>query len=301
MSRPTAAFRWILALALTACCTLGGCATTTYRYGIPNRQQPAGSSEQPISITYGAEHPTLDRLEKLVQYPVKKAKEWSAEPDDKAVIPDEQQRQEAVDMAQEYLTLNQLTDVKVDVREYNPAEQWHRLRANQSIKPFWKYTVGTLNHLQYRFLPGRVIHRDSFNIFTNTLSINSTHPTNALYASAMGKYMHSKRFPGAFEAACYLPVVPLYRDYHVGSEVLTYVRVHEQWDLEKKMIPEIYGNFGGDAVSQATSIIPGFALMPFYVRPVLTISGKAVGDLTGRLATRAREAENAEETQNPAE
>ncbi len=58
--------------------------------------------------------------------------------------------------------------------------------------------------------------------------------------------MHSKRYPGAFEAACYLPVVPLYRDYHVGSDILTYVRVRQEWDLEKEMIPEIYGNFGGD-------------------------------------------------------
>ncbi len=95
----------------------------------------------------------------------------------------------------------------------------------------------------------------------------------------------------------------MYRDYHVESDVLAYVRVRDQSELEKKMIPEIYGNFGGDDVSQATSMISGFALMPFYARPVLIIGGKAAGSLTGRLATRTREVENAkneEDTQHSA-
>jgi len=142
-------------------------------------------------------------------------------------------------------------------------------------------------------MPGRVFHRDHYNVFTNTLSLSSTQPEQSLYTAATAKYLRSKNHPGAFSSACYMPIVPLYRDYYVANDVLSYARFREDWQTEKLLYPQIYGSFGGDLVSQATSLVPGLAYLPFYVKPVLTAGGRIGGSATGNLVLKQREKENA--------
>ena len=273
------------------------CASDTYRFGNPNhpfRSQVSAlsfnSTSQPIEVTFGGEHPRLDKLEKVVHYPAKKFKQWFGKPREPQPS-DDSLREEAIAKSQEYLVLNQLEDVKIDVREYNPAEQWRRMVQNKSIHPFWKYTTGTLQHVEYCLAPGRVLHRDGYNVFTNTLSINSTQPEQSLYASATAKYLRSKSHPGLFSTACHLPFVPLYRDYHVANDVLSYARFREDWKTEQLLYPQIYGSFGGDLVSQATSLVPSFAYLPFYVKPVLTMGGRISGDTAGKMVLKQRQTE----------
>ncbi len=276
----------LLALLLLALCF--GCAKDTYQYGL-SRAVRIEQMDKPMTVNMGGEHPQLDRLERVVHFPAKKFREWFRE--DQPKIPDEILQQQAVEKAQEFLYFNQLPGIQVDVREYNPRKQWERLQANQTISPFWKYTAGTLDHIEYCLLPGRVFHRDHYNVFTNTLSINSTSPSRSLYAAAGAKFLLSRNHPGAFESACYLPGVPLYRDYHVASDVLTYVKVREEWELEKQLYPEIYANFGSDTVSQATSVVPAFAYVPIYVKPILRLSGRLVGRSAGNVMLQSREFE----------
>ena len=231
-------------------------------------------------------------MERIVHYPVKKIKQWFGK--DKPSEPsDDVQRALALNYSQEYLALNHLQDVRIDIREYNPAEQWRRLKENDSISPFWKYTTGSLQHVEYCLMPGRVFHRDHYNVFTNTLSLNSTQPEQALYTAATAKYMRSKKYPGTFSTACYMPIVPLYRDYYVANDVLSYARFREDWATEKLLYPQIYGSFGGDLVSQATSLVPGLAYLPFYVKPVLNAGGRIGGTATGNMVLKRREMENA--------
>ena len=243
-----------------------------------------------LQVTLGGEHPRLDQLEKVVHYPAKKVKQWFGKKHETQPS-DEEIRQRAIALSQEYLILNQFDDVKIDVREYSPSEQWRRLRENQSIHPFWKYTTGTFQHVEYCLMPGRVFHRDSYNVFTNTLSINSTQPEQSLYASATAKYLRSKSRPGLFSTACHLPFVPLYRDYHVANDVLSYARFREDWETEKRLYPQIYRSFGGDLVSQGTSLVPGFAYLPFYVKPLLTVGGNIGGNAAGQMVLKQREKE----------
>ncbi len=271
-----------------------GCASKTYRFGNPSNPFPnaTSSTNSPpqLLVTVGGEHPRLDRLEKVVHYPAKKFEQWFRKPAQPAPNHDEL-REQALAMSQEYLLLNNLYEVKIDVREYSPSEQWKRLKANKSIHPFWKYTTGTLHHVEYCLLPGRVLRRDSYNVFTNTLSINSIQPEQSLYAAGTAKYMLSKRYPGAFASACHLPIVPLYRDCYVANDVLSYARFREDWRTEKLLYPQIYGSFGSDLVSQATSLVPGFAYLPFYVKPVLTMGGRVGGSATGNVVLKQREKE----------
>jgi len=185
--------------------------------------------------------------------------------------------------------LNELPDVKIDVREYNPTEQWRRMRENQTIPGIWKYTAGTNQNAGSCIMPGRVFHQDSYNVFTNTLSINSIEPEKSLYASGTAKYMRSKENPGRFAAACHLPIVPLYRDYHVANEVLRYARVRQDWETERSLYPQIYSAFGSDLVSQATSLVPVAAYMPFYAKPILSLGGGIAGGVTGQVILKQRE------------
>ncbi len=270
-----------------------GCASSTYRFGSVAQPfvaaQPSG-----FEVTVGGEHPQLDKLEQVVHYPSKKFRQWFGRQRDGETseeLTDEELRELALMKSEEFLSLNQMHDVKIDLREYSPREQWQRLCANDSIAPFWKYTTGTLQHVEYCLLPGRVFRRDRYNIFTNTLSLNSAEPEQSLYTAATAKYLRSRRYPGAFSTACYMPLVPLYRDCYVANDVLSYARFREDWEMERKLYPQIYGSFGGDLVSQATSLIPAFAYVPFYVKPALKIGGRFGGNATGNWVLKQREKE----------
>ncbi|MGN6546168.1 MAG: hypothetical protein ACTHK7_14030 [Aureliella sp.] len=274
-----------IALALGA-----GCASPTYHYGLkrPDRPQPDLAEVNPI--TFGGEHPRLDRCERVVQYPIETLKSWFRRRDVPPPDPAEQRR-EAIYKAQEYLVLNELPDVQIDVREYDPAEQWQRLRANRRIHPAWKYTLGSISHLTYAWLPGRVFHYDSYNPYTNTLSINSTAPSMAVYEAAEAKIIRDRRRPGTYLAACYLPVFPLLNDVRVANDVLSYARVQQEWELEKELYPQIYSAFGRDLVAQATSVVPGTSYVPFYYKPLLLVGGRAAGNTTGHAVLKEREME----------
>ncbi len=266
---------------------LCGCARTTYQYGLSHCREARPSLDAVNPLVFGGEHPKLDRLERTVHYPLKKIKEWL--PRRQAEQDPQEQRRQATFRAQEYLVLNELTDVNIDVREYDPATQWQRLRENDRIHPFWKYTTGTLAHLQYAWLPGRVFHYDSYNPYTNTLSINSTSPAMSVYESAEAKIIRDQRLPGTYMAARYLPIFPLVHDVRVANDVLSYARIRQEWELEKQLTPRIYAALGADAVSQATSLVPGAAYMPFYYKPLLSLAGRAAGGVTGRAVVKERE------------
>lgn len=274
-----------MALALSA-----GCARATYHYGLRHREEPKPAITEVNPITFGGEHPRLDRCERVVHYPVDTVKSWFRRRDEPSPDPVEQRR-EAIYKAQEYLVLNELPDVQIDVREYDPVEQWRRLRENERIHPAWKYTLGSINHLTYAWLPGRVFRYDSYNPYTNTLSINSTTPSMALYEAAEAKVIRDRRRPGTYLAACYLPIFPLVNDVRVANDVLSYARVQQEWELEKELYPQIYSTFGRDFAAQATSLVPGTSYMPIYYKPLLLVAGRVAGNTTGHAILKEREME----------
>ena len=273
-----------MALILFSC--FWGCARTNYQYGLSNRAGPRPALDAVNPLVFGGEHPKLDKLESTVHYPIKKIQQWL--PRRKPAADPQELRREATFKAQEFLVLNELPDVNIDVREYDPATQWQRLRENDRIHPFWKYTTGTVAHLKYAWLPGRVFHYDSYNPYTNTLSINSTSPAMAVYEAAEAKVIRNHKLPGTYAASQYLPIVPLVHDVRVANDVLSYARVRQEWEFEEQLTPRIYAAFGADAVSQATSLVPGAAYMPFYYKPLLSLAGRTAGGVTGKAVIKER-------------
>lgn len=278
-------------LSVSACLLVTtGCAGPTYQYGLKRRADNRPSLDVVNSLTFGGEHPTLDRYERIVQYPVAKIQQWFPKRNQQPLDPVEERRK-AIYTAQEFLMLNELVDVRIDVREYDPNEQWRRLKANDRIHPFWKYTLGSVEHLKYAWLPGRVFHLDSYNPYTNTISINSTSPSMALYESAEAKVVRDRRFPGTYLAACNLPIVPLLKDLRVANDVLSYARIRQLWEVEKELYPQIYSAYGGDLVSQAAWFFPSTGFLPSYYKPILSLGGRVVGKAGGHIIIRERELE----------
>jgi len=259
-----------------------GCVQSSYRYGISNQDLVPKLPRTPNLITVGGNHPKIDSIERTVQYPGKVFRKWFPSKDPDEQLSPEVRRLKTLQTATDYLDDNNLNGVYIDVREYNPREQWNRLRNNQRIAPFWKYTGGSLYHLGYCILPGRAFGFDSYNGFTNTLSINSLSPPNAVFQAGYVKKIYDQRYPGTCIVANWLPVVPLFRDSSVASDVLTYAHTKQEWRLKKDLYPQVYGQLGGDAVSQFTSFIPGMAYMPIYTRPLLRGAGRVTGTLTGK-------------------
>ena len=259
-----------------------GCVQSTYLYGVqahPVRSPPDLELAQNMPIAIGGEHPVVDRIEAAVQSPGRWLRTFSGA--EQISLQEQQQRRcEAIELSQTYLTLNQMNDVCIDVRRYEPGQQWERLRANDRISTFWKYTAGTLDVVGYSIFPRRAFHSDCYSPYTNTLSLNSTKPLEALYEAAAAKQFLRQRFVGSYAAMQRLPLLPLI--HHVGTtrDVLTYARQIGDSELEHQLYPAAYARLGGAVVSEAWVTLPA-ADQPFYVGGLLGVAGGVVGQSAG--------------------
>ena len=234
-------FRKLLVATWLACVVASaGCVSDSYRYGVGTTlsQTKPLVPESANPISHGVPQPKVDRIENFVQSPKKLFRKIARRP---ALDPnaEAQQREAATELASEYLAANGLNEIFIDVRVYQPREQWERLKSNQDIKPIWKYTGGTLNWLRYAILPMRAFHSDHYDPFTNTLNLNSTQPTEALYESALAKeYQRHRRLGvGAYAIMQYVPFVPLVHNAKASSDVLTFSEHHLDGELTDELYP----------------------------------------------------------------
>lgn len=283
-------FKKILVAAMLACTVASaGCVSDSYRYGIDatiSQARPhAPESTNPIS--HGVAQPKVDKLESIVQSPKrlfrKLARRPALDPND-----EEDQRAAAVDVASKYLAANGLNDIQIDVRVYQPREQWERLQSNEDIKPIWKYTGGTLNWLRYSILPMRAFHSDHYDPFTNTLNLNSTQASKAIYESALAKeYQRHRRIGvGAYAILQYVPFVPVYHNGKASSDVLTYSEHHLDGELTDELYPLAYSRLGSTVVSESLSVVTLSPNLPIFTGPLLRVAGGTAGRSTGTTLAR---------------
>jgi hypothetical protein len=278
--------RILLIVNTLICIASIGCVQPRYRYGvgrqasfersIPEREQ---QNHQSSPITYGGNYPRLDRIESAARVPidfVKKHMPFKKKREEEK--PPEELRKEAISLAQGYLQDNRLANVNIDVRRYEPREQWRRLKANDHISPVVKYTGGSLSVLKYSLLPGRLFGSDEYNPYTNTLSLNSTKPIEALCEAGSAKVHHQQTWPGVYAASQYVPFVPLGHKYQVASDVITYANVSGLSEMEKKLYPHTYADMSSTAVSETFALFPVGTGTTQFVAPFI---GGFVADKTG--------------------
>jgi hypothetical protein len=264
----------VVVCALVVCL---GCATSPYRYG--EFRESSDDAPREVVVEHGKPHKTLDRVARVIGWP-KRLIPWERRVDSHELSP------ETLDKLTDYLEKNDLTDVHVYINHYDPKSQWQRLRQNDRVSPAWRYSAGSLSMLAYTLFPSRVFGGDRYNPYTNSLYLNSDVPAVALDEAAVAKDIHARKYPGTYAAVTELPVVNLVRQSRAVSDVISYARDEEDWDVEKQAYHVLYprmGAEGGNAGATFWSV--------WWGGPLLSLGGAAVGHVTGHAVAARREAQ----------
>lgn len=255
-----------------------GCVTAPYRYGRFHPDRPEGTDVQPIRVDRGRPNAALDGLGWVVGLPgrvLAMNKNVNSHHVSAATV----------ERLEEYMELNDISDVYVSINDYDPADQWRRLRENRRIAPFWKYTAGSLTWLGSTLLPRRVIGGDKYNPFTNTLVLTSDVPALVIAQAAYAKDVRSRKHPGAYATLVNdLPISSVMRQVKATGDVLGYARDRQDWDAEQEAYHTLYPKIGSDLFSTGSHFVPVFG-------PLLSVAGAVAGHATGRTtaALRARQ------------
>lgn len=269
-----------------------GCASPGYRYGVEKLSPTPLEAPLIRDISEGGDHPRMDKIENAIRAPGRKMVQWFGKR--KTDEPSEQQKlDDSVHYAVQYLNDHGIENIYVDVRRYEPAQQWRRLRANDGINPILKYTDGSLSVLVSTIFPGRLYHYDRYNPYTNTLSINSSDRSEALHQAASAKQFAASRYPGLKALGLSLPIIPVFHESSVASDALSYTRATEDWEFEKELYPKSYAQIGGGIVSQSYGLTAASA-DALLIGPALTLAGSGVGYGVGLIVVSKREKELAQ-------
>lgn len=246
-----------------------GCASTPYYYSRFHPQNPGGVQLQPIEVRYGQPRKTLDRIGYVLGTPARVIT-LNRKINNHNISP------ETTEKLTTYLIENDITDVCVAVNEYDPKDQWRRLRENKRIAAGWRYSLGTLNWVGYTVLPNRLFGGDRYSPYTNTLNLSSDVPAQVLSAAAYAKDIHSQRLPGTYAAFVNdLPVLSVVREAKATRDVLSYARARNDWKAEQQAYHVLYPEMGGAIVGSAGPFVP-------TVGPLLHLGGVAAGHAVGR-------------------
>ena len=262
---------WLVAAFAVGLC--GGCAT-------PNVVGPAPAVNR---VWYGGDRPRLDRMERVVWAPVQWIAGPQPAPDSVAAA---EERQAAVDVATKYLAEQDLTDVHVDVRAYEPAEQWRRIRTNESIHPVVRYPLGALSWVRYAALPGRVFRMNYYDPFANTLYVNSARNERVLYESMSARRYRTRPWLGGYCLLQRAPVAPIFHHRHVAREAVAYADAHMDPPTRRRMYSTAYGRVGSSVASSSLFFLPTVSDASPLSAPAARLVGGAAGRAAGRVAAR---------------
>lgn len=177
----------------------------------------------------------------------------------------------------EYLEENDLGTVLVRVNQYDPLGEWRRLTTNKRVGAGWRYTVGTLNMLEYTLLPGRLMGGDWYNPFTDTINVYSDIPALALSDGAYAKDVRSQKRPGTYAAVQEIPIVGMWHETIANREVLDYEKSHGTEEQQEETYRVLYPDYGGTWGGQIASFVP-----------YGNVFGRLVGAAAGHVANGVR-------------
>ena len=161
-----------------------------------------------------------------------------------------------VDEVATYLQRRQLTETKVRVNQYAPADEWRRSTHNDRVAPGWRYTLGSLSWLQYTLVPGRLFGRDQYNPYTNSLYLYSDMPTLGIVEAAYAKDIQQRTHPGTYAAVQGLPLVALWHETLATKEVVNYVALYGSSEQIEKVRHDLYARYGIETAGAVSQVLP---------------------------------------------
>lgn len=251
---------------------LAGCASVPYQYGHQIEDEKTlqlrpGESQ----VERGDPEPFLDGLGHYVLSLPSKFVLWSWKVDNHNIS------EETEEKLLQYLADNDLDNVKVRINQYEPADEWSRLRRNKAASAGWRYTIGAISVLSYTLFPGRLFGGDNYNPYTNTINIYSDLKPVVVHEGAHAKDMAERTYKGTYAALRILPIVPLFQEAKATGDAIGYDRVNclvEDEKVDYKILYPAYGTYiAGEGVR--------FVGLPQWVQLAINIAAVIPGHIIG--------------------
>lgn len=252
-----------------------GCAQGPYQYG---KFSKGADAPQRVVVERGGQHAAIDRMSDALSWPRRKL--FPQLPDRREVTP------ETLEQVAQYLNKNDLSEVRVSVRDYQPREQWRRLRESRVTPPLSRYTLGSLSVVGYTLFPGKLFGANWYSPYTDTLYINSELPSLIVHEAAFAKNLRQRKLPGAYAVARQLPLLRTWSNIDAAREVVGYAQAEDDWKLEEETYRQVYPKVGSEAVVGAGLLIP-----VWWGIPLVRVAGGVAGGATGKAMLARREAE----------
>ncbi len=265
--------------ALAMCLPVAGCATT----GDPMASRSATSATErngsSVVVKTGKPNLFADGLAGVVQFPRPLFRRMSTHPE-------RYDSEAAVGKAVAYLEANDLADIQILAHRHDPADQWRRLRSNDRVPAWKRYSLGSLSLLSYNLLPPRIWGFDEYNAFTNTLHMNSDLVYMAAYRGATTKQIHDSRVPLMTAIAGDLPPTSFIVHRRATSDLIAYHRAQDDWDAERNVYEKVYPTVGANSATLAILAYP-----VWWMIPATRVGGAMAGQIAGASALKRRLAE----------
>lgn len=247
--------------------TLSGCAhnlPTVSRCGHSEQHQSGSeNSTSALDVRYGRPNKVLDSTGWLFGVP-RKLLLWDRRVDNHNVS------HQTTESIATFAEMHQLDGLCARINQYDPIDEFSRLRTNTTVAPGWRYTLGTMSVIGYTLVPGRIIGLDQYNPYTNSVYVYSDVPALAVEATAYAKDVRSRTLPGTYAAVNQLPFVSLWHESVNVRDAVAFVE--QQGTPEERVdgLRVLHANYGS-TIAVATG-----------AGPIAQIGGAVAGQLTGR-------------------
>lgn len=264
--------RYTLFLLATIALLFGGCAKVPYQYGGLQTERNLPVWRDTPQIETGRPNIVLDVLGNIYSLPSKlillnwRVGNHNIAPETAAAL-------------ETYLQENDLQNVKVRINQYAPGAEWRRLFKNRSMHIFWRATLGVLTTSMYTILPGRVFGGDSYNPYTNTISIYSDLPVIAIHEGGHAKDLFNRSRKGLYSAIYALPGVALWHEAQATGDAVGYLRDKEQLAGEKSAYRTLYPAYGTYLGGTLANALPVDLGTRYLIQLGLVIPGHIVGQI----------------------
>jgi len=191
----------------------------------------------------------------------------------------------SVDLAARYISENDLADMRIEWKSRDPKTEWERIQDNPHLGPIRRKMLGRLSwglaNLRWQF-PGGGNHYDPF---SDTLYLKNDEPIQVLTALARAKAARGSRFPVAGGLVSRAPLLAVGHRVRIASEVQSFARKHNDWDLERDSYRELYPSLLSGSEVAAVAFVPGIAM------PIIRLGSLALGIAMAEAAIQARQLE----------
>jgi len=169
-----------------------------------------------------------------------------------------------------FAEMHQLDGLCARINQYDPIDEFSRLRKNTTVAPGWRYTLGTMSVISYTLVPGRIIGLDKYNPYTNSVYVHSDVPALAVEATAYAKDVRSRTLPGTYAAVNQLPFVSIWHESVNVRDAVAFVEQHGTPEERVDGLRVLHANYGS-TIALATG-----------AGPIAQIGGAVAGQFTGR-------------------